>query len=98
MSEEIEGRVPEKLSQEFSRTESRILGALSTLDEFLLNPLERTWSGNVPGTSWNNGSENREHTGDRSLNDLYPEVEFSVRQASTSADSDREETSHNNCM
>ena len=98
MSEEIEGRVTEKLSQEFSRTESRILGALSTLDEFLLNPPERTWSGNVPATSWNNGLENREHTGDRSLNDPYPEVEFSVRRASTSADSDREETSHNNCM
>ena len=37
VSEEIEGRVSKKLSQEFSRTESRILGALSKLDEFLLN-------------------------------------------------------------
>ena len=38
VSEEIEGRVTEKLSKEFSRTESRILGALSKFDEFLLNP------------------------------------------------------------
>ena len=36
--EEIEGRVTKKLSKEFSKTESRILGALSKLGEFLLNP------------------------------------------------------------
>ena len=34
VSEEIEGKVTKKLSQEFSRTESRTLGALSKLDEF----------------------------------------------------------------
>ena len=38
VSEEIEGRVTKKLSQEFSRTESRSLGALSKLDDFLLKP------------------------------------------------------------
>ena len=38
VSEKIEGRVTKKLSKEFSKTESRILGALSKLDEFLLNP------------------------------------------------------------
>ena len=43
VSEEIEGRVTKRLSQEFSRTESRILGALSKLDEFLLNPQVRTF-------------------------------------------------------
>ena len=32
VSEKIEGRVTQKLSQEFSRTESRIMGALSQLD------------------------------------------------------------------
>ena len=37
LSEEIGGRVSIKLSQEFSRTESRILGALSKSDEVLLN-------------------------------------------------------------
>ena len=35
VSEEIQGRVTKKLSQEFNRTESRIFGALS---KFLLNP------------------------------------------------------------
>ena len=38
VSEEIEGRVTKKLSQEFIRTETGILGALSPLDDFLLNP------------------------------------------------------------
>ena len=38
VSEEIEGRVTKKLSKDFSPTESRILGALSKFDEFLLNP------------------------------------------------------------
>ena len=92
--EEIGGRVTKKLFQEFSQTELRILGALSKLDEYLLNPQVRTCSVAVPGSSRNNDSENRESTGDRSLNDPYPEVEFSVRQANTSADSDREETYH----
>ena len=59
VSEEIEGRVAKKLSNEFSRTESRILGALSKLDEFLLNPQVRTCSVAVPGTSRNGSSENR---------------------------------------
>ena len=70
------------------------MGALSRLDEFHLNPQVRTYSGTVPGTSRSNNSENRKPTGDKFLNDPYPEVDFSVRQASTSADSDREETSH----
>ena len=39
VSEEIEGKVRKKLSQEFSRTENRILGALEHLDDFLMNPL-----------------------------------------------------------
>ena len=77
VSEEIEGRVTKKLSTEFSRTESRILGALSKLDEFLLNPQVRTCSVAVPGTSRNSSSENRETTGVRSSDDPYPEARFS---------------------
>ena len=78
VSEEIEGRVTKKLSKEFSknRVTSRILGALSKLDEFLLNPQVRTYSVAVPGTSRNNSSENRETTGDRSSDDPYPEVRY----------------------
>ena len=39
VSEEIEDRITKKLSQEFIRTENRISGALSGLDDFLINPL-----------------------------------------------------------
>ena len=62
VSEEIEGRVTRKLSKEFSKTESRILGALSKLDELLLNPQVRTCFVAVQGTSRNANSENRENS------------------------------------
>ena len=94
VSEDIESRVTKKLSQEFSRTESRIMGALSKLDKFFLNLQTRTLSGTVPGTSWNNDVENREPTGDRSQSDSHPEVEFFTRRTSNSIDSDPEEPSH----
>ena len=48
VSEEIEGRVTKELSQELSWTEACILSALCKLDEFLLNPQIRTFSGTVP--------------------------------------------------
>ena len=54
VSEVIEGRVTKKLSQEFVRTENRMLGALARLDDFLMThepttpgPL-RSHSGDVP--------------------------------------------------
>ena len=95
VSEEFKGRVTKKLSQEFKRTDSRVLGALSKLDEFLLNPQFRTGSVAVPGTSRNNNSLNREPTGDRSLNDPCPEVVFSACHTNKLNDSDQEETHHN---
>ena len=53
ISEEIERRVFKKLSQEFSRTGNRILGALAHLDDFLMNPLIQGRSGTAPETSRN---------------------------------------------
>ena len=97
-SEEIEGRVTKKLSKECSRTESRILGALSKLDEFLLNPQVRIGSVAVPGISRNNGSENREPTGDRSLSNPSPEVVFSTYHSSNLNDSEQEETNNNHTV
>ena len=91
--EEIDGRVIEKLSQEFRRTESRILGALSKLDEFLLNLQVRTLSGTVPGASRNDDTENREPPRDRSQNDPFPKAEFSACWSNNSVNSDTEETS-----
>ena len=74
VSEENEGRVTKKLSQEFSRTESRILDGLSKLDEFLLNPQIRTDSGTVPGTFRNTNVENQGTNEDDSQSDSHPEA------------------------
>ena len=52
------------------------MGALPKLDEFLLNPQDRTCSVVVPGSSRNNNSENREITGDRSSDAPCPEVGY----------------------
>ena len=66
VSKEIEVRVTKKLSQEFSRTESRILGALPKFDEFLWKPQIRTLFGTVPGTFRNTDVENQQPNGDHS--------------------------------
>ena len=72
--EEIEGRVTQKLSQEYSRTEFRILGALSKLDEFLLNQQIRTHSGTVPETFRNTNVDNQGTNEDDSQSDPHPEA------------------------
>ena len=54
--------------------ESRILGALSKLDEFLLNPQIRTHSGTVPGTFRNTNVENQGTNEDDSQSDPHPEA------------------------
>ena len=82
VSEEIERRVTKKLSQEFNRTESRFLGALFKIDEFLLNPEVRVHSGPVPETSRNSNGENHETNEGRSQNDPHPEVGVSLNQSS----------------
>ena len=94
VSEEIEWRVTKKLSKEFSRTESRILGALSKLDEFLFNPQVRTCSVAVPGTSRDGNSGNRGPIRNRSPNDPCPEAMFSTYHSGYSNDSEQEETHH----
>ena len=74
VSDEIEGRVTEKLSQQFNRTESRILGALSKFDEILLNPQIRTHSVTVPGTFRNTNVENHRTNEGDSQSDRHPEA------------------------
>ena len=94
VSEDNEGTVIGKLSHEVSRWESRLLGAICKLYQFLLNPQVRTFFGTNPGTSGNNDLENRDPTGDCCQDGPYPELEFSVRQVTNSTDSDQEETPH----
>ena len=74
VSEEIEGRVTKKLSQEYSRTESRILGTLSKLDEFLLNQQIRMHSGTVPEIFRNTNVDNQGTNEDDSMSDPHPEA------------------------
>ena len=94
VSEEIEGRVTTKLSKGFSRTESLILGALSKLDEFFLNPQVWTCSVAVPGTSRNSDSGNREPNGDRSPNDPCPEAMVSSHHFGNLNSSEMEKYPH----
>ena len=94
VSEEIEGRVTKKLSEEFSKTESRILGALSKIDEFLLNPQVRTCSVAVQGKSGNVNLENRKTHGDRFSNDSYPEVGYFPHHSGQLNSSEAETNSH----
>ena len=74
VSEEIEGRVTKKLSQEFSRTENRILGALARLDDFLMELLIQSHSGTAPETSRNAFGTNQGTNEDDSQSDLHPEA------------------------
>ena len=74
VSEEIEGRVTKKLSQEFCRTENRIIGALARLDDFLMNPLLQGHSGTTPETSRNVFSINQGANEDDSQSDPHPEA------------------------
>ena len=74
VSEETVGRVTKKLSQEFTRTESRILGALSLLDDFLVNPLIQSHSETAPKTSRNAFGTNQGTNEDNSQSDPHPEA------------------------
>ena len=74
VSEEIEGRITKKLSQEFNRIESRISDALSKLDEFLSNQQIQTHSKTVPGTFQNTNAENQGTNEDDSQSDPHPEA------------------------
>ena len=76
VSEEIEEGVTKKLSQEFSRTENRILGALARLDDFLMNPLLQGLSGTTPDTYRNVFSINQGTNEDDSQNDPHPEADL----------------------
>ena len=74
VSEEIDERVTEKVSQEFSRMENCILGALARLDDFLMNPLIQGHSGTAPETFRNVFSINQGTNEDDSQSDPHPEA------------------------
>ena len=78
--EEIEGRVLNRLSQKFSRTKNRILGALSRLDDFVMNPLSQRHSGTAPKTSVNVFSTNQGTNEDDSHRIFHPEADIFRKQ------------------
>ena len=86
VSEEIEGRITKKLSQEFNRIESRISDALSKLDEFLLNQQITTHSETVPGTFRNTNVENQGTNEDNSQSDPHPEAGIFCGQNAQNSD------------
>ena len=90
LSDKVEGRVSKMLSQEISRTESRILGALSKVEKFLQNSLVRVQSGTAPGTLWKFDKEKRELTEDRSQNDPRTDRDTSVDSSPLSLNSHSE--------
>ena len=71
VSEEIEGRITKKLSQEFSRTKKRIL---AHLDDFLLNPLFQGHSGCAQEASRNTPGTNQGTNEDDSQSDPHSEA------------------------
>ena len=86
VSEEIEGRITKKLSQEFNRIESRISDALSNLDEFLLNQQITTHSETVPGTFRNTNAENQGTNEDNSQSEPHPEAGIFCGQTTQNSD------------
>ena len=74
LSEEIEGRVTKKLSQEFSGTENRILSAISLLDDFLMPRLIQGHCGTVLETFWNAYGTNQGTNEDVSQSISHPEA------------------------
>ena len=90
--EEIERRIIKKTLRKIQSDRVTFLGAQSKLDEIFLNPKVRTCSIAVLGTSRNNGSENRELTRVRSLNDPCPKAVFSLHDSGILIGSELEES------
>ena len=93
VSEEIEGRVTKKLSQEFSKTENRILGALARLEDFLMNPLIQGHSGIAPKTSRKVFSISQGTNEDDSQSNPHPEAGiFNNQMTQNSGPEDRHDS------
>ena len=74
VSEDIEERIPNKLSQEFSKLENRIFGALSHFDDFLMSPLIQRHCGTAPETSQNASGTDQGTNEDDSQSDPHPKA------------------------
>ena len=93
VSEEVEDRVTKKLSQEFSRRGNCIIGALSRLDDSLLNPLIQGHSRIAPATFRNTLRTSQGTNEDDFQSDPHPEV--GVCQSQTTRNSGPDDTYSN---
>ena len=86
-----------KLSQEFSRPENRILGALARLDDFLMNPLIQGHCGVSPETSRNVFSISQATNEDDSQSNPHPDAGiFNNQMTQNSGPADGHDTSRKN--
>ena len=81
VSKVLEGRVTKKLSQEFSRTENRIIGTSSRLAYFIMNPPIQSHSRTARDTSRNANGTNQATNEDRTT----PRVSLILQRASCRA-------------
>ena len=93
MSDELEGRVTEEMSQEFKTTASCILFGISELDEFLLKSQVVVESGTALEKSRRYDMGNQESHEDRSQAVSQLEVCTSINRSSQSEKSDADEVS-----
>ena len=91
MSEEVEGRVTKTLSQEFSRTESQFLSAMSKSYKFRLNSQVRAQPGTFLETSRSSNLKNRKPKVDCSQYDPRPDVGTSINPSPQSSQAAPEE-------
>ena len=83
------------MTREYSRTGSRILGALSMFDNMLLKPQLRVQSGTVQRLSQDSNAENQEpNSGDRSQNGPHTKVGTSLNRPPQFLNSDPGEESY----
>ena len=78
--------------------ESRILGALSGLDDFFLNPLFQGHSETAPETPRNTLRTNQGTNEDHSQSDPYPEAGVSQSQTTNSGPGDTFDNIHCNFL
>ena len=90
LSHELDVRVTRKLSQESIRTDSRISGALSRLDDFLQNSLIQGHFGTTPETSGNAFGTIQRANEDDSQCDLHAQATVSQSQNTQNFDLDDE--------
>ena len=90
VSKENEGRDTKKLSQEFSKTKNRTLGALSHLDVFFMNPLFQGQSGTTPEPSRDAFGTNHGKIEDDSKSDFLPEASLLHSQTTRHSGSEDE--------